>query len=421
MDDNLLRTRDFRLLWLGDAPARLGYQIAQFLLPLLAVAVLGSTAAEVGLVSAALSAPVLVLSLVAGVLADRVPTRALLVACNLVRGAALGVLGLVHAVAGVDLWLLVSIAVLVGCATVVYDIGYQTVLPRVVPIRQLTSGNGVLLASISVAQMAGPALAGFFVQETGLPIAAAATAALFAGALVSFAMLRVPTTGQRGANRARPSVTVGARFVWQCRPIRSLCVQSGLFNLHEQAFLTAFTIYGVRTAGLSGGTVGLVIGAGSAGALVGSLATGRLSARLHAGRVVTTSLVIGSMALAIGVLLSGHGHQVPILAAAFALNGIALAAYNVFAVSLRQTLSPPELLGSVAAVYRLATFGPISVGAVVGGGLVGLIDARTALLAIACSAVCFTALLLPSPLRYVRSVEQAGASQAAQDRDWAAV
>jgi MFS family permease len=403
----VLRSGAFRTLWLGDLAARLGNQILLFLLPLLAVTVLGASATQVGLVSAAQFVPVLVLSLVAGVLVDRTPTRTVLIATNVVRGAAVGVTGLVYAWAGLDFWLLVAVAVTVGSTTVFYDVGYQATLPRVLSLEGLVPGNGILQATNSATQMAGPAVAGVLVQTTGLPPAVATTGALFAGAAVGFCFLHVPDQVPIGPGRSDTSMTAGLRFTWRCRPIRDLCVQSGVFNLHEQAFLTAFLLYGIRGLHLTSGTVGLIVGLGSLGALVGSLVTGRLAGRLHAGAAVTVALFVAAVALLTGRLLAAVIAPAVVLATAFVVNGAAQAVYNVYAVSLRQAIPPPEYLGSVTAGYRLVSFGTIPLGALAGGVLTDAVGAGTALVVIGGSMTVCCLLLLTSPLRSVRDLAEA--------------
>ncbi|OKK04738.1 hypothetical protein AMK26_15660 [Streptomyces sp. CB03234] len=409
----LLRAAAFRRLWTGDLVARLGHQIAQFMLPLTALTALQAGASDVGLVSASQTVPVIALSLVAGVAADRVPTRTLVVACNALRATGFGLLGLVYALSGLELWLLIATAVLIGSATVFYDVGYQATVPRVLTVEQLAAGNGFLQAGVSATQMAGPALAGFLVQSAGLPTALAVTALLFVAAVVSFWTLDAQDRG-RDLTKARAlPLAEGLKFSWRCRPIRDLCVQSGLFNLHEQAFLTVFLIYGVRSAGMSGGEVGLVIGAAAVGALTGALVTGHRSERLHAGRSVLVGLFAAALALLVPTLFAAQSRLVvvAVFLAGFFLNGFAQSLYNVFVVSLRQAIPPQEYLGAVTASYRLVSFGPMPLGALLGGALADLLGAGGALRVVALSMLVCSLFILPSPVKRFRTVRDARTGQ----------
>ncbi|MEV0224787.1 MFS transporter [Streptomyces sp. NPDC050704] len=405
---SLLRLSAFRGLWAGDAVSRLGYQIALYLFPLLAVTELHSSGTQAGLVAASQFVPVVVLSLVAGVLADRARTRSLILICTVIRGAAVALLGVGYALFGLSVWMLIAIAFVVGSATVFYDVGYQSAIPKVLKPGELAAGNGILQASTSATQMAGPALAGVFVQAAGLPFAVTMTCALFAGGAISFWFLRMEESV--AAPPSRPggrALLAGLRFTWKCRPIRDLCVQSGLFNLHEQAFLTAFLIYGVREADMSSGTVGLLIGVASVGALIGSVGTGHLSGRLHAGTTLAAGMIAASLSLLLGALFAQVLPPLWVFAVGFLCNGVGLSAYNVYVMSLRQSIPPQEFMGSVTAAYRLVALGPNPLGALLGGLLADALGAGSALVAVAASLTLTSLLVLASPVRRVRQVEDA--------------
>ncbi len=416
----LLRVPGFRLLLGGDFAARLGYQTAQFLFPLIAVVKLHSTGFQTGLISAAQFVPVVIFSLTAGVIAQRTRTKGLILVTSVIRGAALGMLGLVFSTLGLSIWLLAIAAMVVGSATVFYDTGFQSGIPRLLRPSELARGNGLLQASTSTTQMAGPTLAGLLLQAAGPPLATGIIAAAFLGAVVAFALLKAAdqqwtatTRTSSGAGRAgqepdKRSVLTGLRFTWTCRPVRDLCVQAGMFNLHEQAFLTAFLLFGVRSAHLTAAVVGALIGVASVGALIGSLASGRLSPFLHAGATLTAGLPAASAAFLLGPLLT-HALSVKVaFGAAFLVNGLALGAYNVYSMSLRQAIPPPESLGSVIASYRMVSWGLIPVGALVGGTLADTLGPHNALLTIAASMTLVSLLLLVSPLKRIRRVEDAG-------------
>lgn len=407
---SMINVSGFPQLWCGDCIARLGYQISEFLFPLVAVVKLHSSGFEAGMISGSQFVPVVVLSLTAGALADRADTRGLVLISSAVRGAALAVMGLVYALWGLTLWVVLIAAVVVGSATVYYDVGFQSAIPRLLRPSELGRGNGLLQASTSATQMIGPALAGLLLQTAGLPLATGVTAAAFLGATIAFGLLKAarPQPADDGTTARRHSILTGLRFTWGCRPVRDLCVQSGMFNLHEQAFLTAFLLFGVRTARLGSGAVGVLIGLASAGALIGSVVSGWFSARLHTGATVTAGLITASAAFMLGPLLITLLPAELVFGSAFLINGIALGAYNVCAVSLRQAIPPPEFIGSVTASYRMVSLGLIPVGGLLGGFLVDAIGPRAALLAIAISMTLTAMLLLASPLKHIRKIDQAG-------------
>ena len=163
---SLFASGSFRPLWLGESAGRFGFQLTNFLLPLIAVTALNASGTQVGLIATVQFLPVVAFALVAGALAGRSPLRALLVSCNAVRAAALAFLLAVRAAGGLTIGSLLVVAVLVGAATVFYDVGFQAAIPRAVPVEQITPAKGLLQATYSVSEMGGPAIAGLLLQDS---------------------------------------------------------------------------------------------------------------------------------------------------------------------------------------------------------------------------------------------------------------
>ncbi|MDQ3402096.1 MAG: MFS transporter [Actinomycetota bacterium] len=397
----------FRLLWLGETAGRFGFQLTNFLLPLIAVTALNASGTQVGLISTAQFLPVVLFALVAGAMVGRAPLRVLLVSCNAVRAGALGLLGAVHAAGGLNLAAMLVVAVLVGTATVFYDVGFQASIPHVLAVGQIAPANGLLQAMYSVSQLAGPALAGALLQTLGVGTALVTALTLFLGALTSFALLRTARNDPSKAESLLRSIGRGARYVWRCRPIRDLCMQAGVFNLFEQAFLTAFMVFAVRELSLSAGVVGLVIGIGSLGALGGALIAPTVRF-VRVGVLVCSALPLAAFTFLLVPLLVWMfpGAVVP-LVVAFLLNGVALSFFNVFAVSLRQSIPPPDLLGASTATYRLMSFGPIPLGALLGGVAIDLLGGSAALWLIGGMATVLCLAFVGSPLRSLTDVTRA--------------
>ncbi|MFF4231118.1 MFS transporter [Streptomyces sp. NPDC001820] len=406
---SLLGQPVFRLLWTGESAGRLGFQLANFLLPLIAVTVLHESGTRVGVISTAQFVPVVLFALVAGALAGRWPLRGLLVACNALRAGALGFVVSMHAAVGLHFLHLIIAAAVVGVATVFYDVAYQASIPQIVPVEGLSRANGLMQATYSVTQLAGPALAGFLTQSLGMPVAVGTACALFMGALLSFVAmppLLQAHSSQAPASLAK-SIRQGLGFVWRCRPLRDLCLQAGVSNLLEQAFLTAFMVYSVRDLGMSGGTVGLVVGAGGVGALVGSLTAPRIR-RVRVGVLVSTALPAAGLAFVlVPASITAFAGAAPPLMLAFALNGAAVSVFNVYAVSLRQSIPPEELLGSATASYRLVSFGTFPIGALLGGTLIDAVGGVATLWLIALMLTVSLSMFFGSPLKGVPSIEQA--------------
>ncbi|MFI2783645.1 MFS transporter [Streptomyces sp. ALB3] len=405
--------RDFRNVWVGESAAHFGTQLTNFLLPLVAVTALHASGTEVGLISAVQFIPIVLLSLVAGVVVDRHPPRRTLVITSVARGAVLALLGVAQATQGLTITHVVAAAAVVGTATVFYEVAYQSTIPKIVSVDSIPSANGLHQATYSVSQLAGPSVAGFLVGKTGLSPTFAVAAAFFVGATLGGALLRDVKAPGVPRQSALHTIASGLRYTWSLRPLRDLCTQAGLSNLHEQCFLTVFLIFAARELGLSGTAIGLVIGVGSVGALAGSLVAARIGARTTVGRTLTGGVVLAAAGLLLVPLVVvpdlGAVVLVALLALAFVVNGFGVALFNVFAVSLRQAIPPEHQLGAVTASYRLVALGTLPVGAFAGGALSDALGAGRAIWVVGVSYLCVSFWLMFSPLRSATTLQQARA------------
>jgi MFS family permease len=181
------RDRRYRRLWGSVGVSLLGSEITVLAMPLAAVGVLDASAGEVALLSAAGTAPFLLLGLPAGSWVDRWPRRTLMVRTDVLRAVLLGSVPLAYALGALTLAHLAVVAFAVGALSVFFDVAALSVLPALVPRRDLAAANGSLEAARAVAQTSGPAVGGVLVQAVSAPVALLADGVSF---LVSALLLR---------------------------------------------------------------------------------------------------------------------------------------------------------------------------------------------------------------------------------------
>ena len=129
----LLGNRDFLKLWTGQTISQFGSQVTQLALPLVAAVTLRATPRQMGLLGAAEFAPFLLLGLFAGVWADRLPRRPLLIAADLARAALLLGIPLAAAIGALRIELVYAIALLTGVGTVFFEVLMLEAVRRHVP------------------------------------------------------------------------------------------------------------------------------------------------------------------------------------------------------------------------------------------------------------------------------------------------
>ncbi|MEU4481969.1 MFS transporter [Micromonospora sp. NPDC023966] len=427
----LLRDRDFRRFWSGQTISVVGAQITAFTIPLFAVTQLGADASDVALLRVLETIPFVVLALPVGVWLDRHAPRPAMMVANLGRAG----LVVVTAVAGLlgllQVGTLAVALLLVGAATVVFDIAYLSYLPRLVPPGQLVDGNSKLSLSDSAAQVGGPGLSGLLVQTITAPAALLVTGLTYAMSALSLHRLRhrdVPSNtrlggdsptaepidapgGRRGLAFAGRQIREGLRLVTTERYLRVICLEAFTFNLFVQFGETLVVVYALNDLHLSAAALGLFISLGSVGAVLGAALAPHAVRAVGFGPAFTAGTAVGCAAPLL-VPLAGTAPQFagPLIAMSHFLAGAGVAISVIGSVTLRQSVTPPRLLARVNAVMRLASYSALPIGSAAAGVLSEATTVRTGLFIGAAGLALPVLILLLSPIPRLRDSFDAGST-----------
>ncbi len=409
----LWRHADFRKLWIGQTISQFGSQVTLVTLPLVAALTLGATPAQMGILGAAEYAPFLALGLVAGIWVDRLPRRPILIAADLARTALLAVIPVAAWLGALRMELLYVVAALAGCATVFFDVAYQSYLPALVRRDELAEGNSKLEASRSVAQIAGAGLAGGLVQLLTAPVALLVDAASFLLSAAVLGRIRAaePAAMRRPATRRlRAEIGEGLRVVFGNPLLRPIAACTATSNFFGSIGLAVFVLYVTRELRLAPGLVGVVFAAGNGGALLGAAVAGRVTRRCGLGTAIIGAIALGGIArLLLPLAGSLPAVALPLLVAAWALLGVGVI-YDIGQVSLRQAITPDHLLGRMNATMRFLVWGTIPLGSLAGGALGEWLGLRPTLVVGALGSLLAPLFPLLSPVRALREQPTSPAS-----------
>lgn len=391
----------------------MGDQLKEFAIPLIAVSVLHVTATELGVLSAAQWLPFLVLALPLGVIVDRYRRRRLLVFSETGRGLLLVGLVIAAALNALAFPLLLIGVVALGALTVIYEVGYQSAIPSLVPRASLSSANARIQATVAAGEIGGPGLGGLILQLLGTTVTLAVNAAAYLVSALALLLMRseepVPDPTRR---RFLDELRDGVRHVTRDRYLLANVGFSALYNPFAQWVVILLMVYAVHDLGLEAGQIGIVFSVGAAGALIGAAAAARLATHLRIGTILMLCAAVECGALLLIPVVDAAwapAAVIVVLAVVMAVNGAGTAVSNVFLITIRQLRTPDHLLGRVNATMRTITYGTIPVGALV-GGLVG--DWLGPRLGIAVGAILclFTVLwVCLSPLRSIRHLDDLAA------------
>ena len=367
----LWRDGEFLKLWGGQSISELGSQVSQLALPTVAILLLGATPFQVGLLTALEFLAFPTLGLVAGVYADRLRRRPIMIACDLARMVALASVPIAFAFNALTMLQLYAVALVTGVGTVFFDVSYQSYLPALISRADLVEGNSKLQFSGSLAQMAGLVLAGFLIQVVGAARAVAVDAGSFLVSVLSLWWIRRPEpapkpVSESGRSGFRSEMWEGIRFVFSNPTIWKIAGSTSTSNLGSNIFFAVYLIFAYRVLHLSPGVVGLVFGAGAVGGLLGALSASWIARQIGLGPTLLVTIIAFGLG-ALLVPLAQLGFAVPLLLASSMIGSFANPVYNINQVSLRQAITPDRVQGRMNATVRTVIWGTIPIGAFIGG------------------------------------------------------
>lgn len=358
-------SRAFNALWLGTGSANLGDGIALFTLPLLALAV-GATPAGVAAVTSALTMAWLVFGLHAGLLVDRLPRRALLVTVNATRAGVLLALAGLHANDALGLPTVIVAAGVLGVTETLADTALTSTVPLVVRADARTRANARIEAIVNVTnQLAGPPLAGLLIG-IGMTLAVATGSVLYALSVAAVAAVVVRPDATPSASIAAPTgVSAGLRHLWGQPALRALTLFTAAMNVVWAAWTALFVIYAVRPGplDLTPAQYGFLLTAMAIGGLVASTTADALRRRFGAGRL----LVADAAGTVLLVAPAAVGAPLWAVGAGAVVAGSGASIWRILVATMRQDLTPPDLLGRTYSASRVVSWGVLPVAAALAG------------------------------------------------------
>jgi predicted MFS family arabinose efflux permease len=360
---SVLRERDYRLLFCGQAVSLLGDGMIPVALAF-AVIGLGGSASEVGLVFTARSLALVACLLAGGVVADRLSRRRVMVGADLVRVGSQGALAALLIAGSPDVWTIAALAALTGAATGFFNPTSTGLLPAVVGPEGLQQANALRGLTMATGNIAGPIAAGALVSTAGAGWALAIDAATFA---TSAAFLGGMRLGPHAALQGR-SVLADLREGWDAFRSRAwlwtFVAAASLMNLLAGCWIVVGPVVAEQELG-GAAAWGLILSVSGAGALGGGL----LALHAHPRRpllLVTLSVSVFCLPLALLAL----GLPAEVIALGALLSGAGLMLSNTVWESTLQRHIPASTLSRVTAYdwfgsmafqpLGLALWGPVA-------------------------------------------------------------
>jgi MFS family permease len=374
-----LREPAFRNLFAGQALSRLGDRIAPIALAF-GVIQSGGSAGELGLVVAAGSIPFALFALAAGVWADRIPRRRVMIASDAVRALVQLATGLLLITGSAEIWMLAALAAVYGTGDAFFWPAMNGLLPETIATDRLQEANALLGTAQSSSNILGPVIAGVLIAlvDPGGAILLDAVTFVFSIAFLLRLTPRAVDVGEEPAPAAEEGFLEQLRGGW--REVRSRTwVWTGLIALsaYHVIVLPSVFVLGPILAHreLDGASDWATITAGFG---VGAVAGQVLIYRLPFKRPMRASM-IGFVVASSQAAIIGSGLPVLGIAALEALTGVAVSvAFTLWETSLQQHI-PSRALSRVSSYDFTASAGLMPIGLALAGPFSGAVGLHAAL------------------------------------------
>ena len=360
------KSRPFTYLWINTLGFALVQATQRFAFVWL-VLELGRGSGAAGLVSFALGIPVLFMTIPAGVLADRMDRRTLVLASQLAAVAVTLAAGIIVFVGAMTTGVALILALGVGATVAVGLPVRNAIVPTVVERGRLMNAIVMMSMSMNVSQIIGPAFGGLAIAIWGIGGAFIAQGVVLLIGTAALIPLAVPRARAAAENRAPiEDLREGLHFVWNHRGIRTLILLlcgSSMFMIGP--FTALLPLIAKEDLGKEALAASLLFAFMGAGMMIGSLALASMPGLRNKGGWFLGSMIMG------GLILAGIGLSpwYPLTATLMFVGGLG----GGFFMNLNQTLvqanTPHELMGRVVSIHTLGFQGLGPFGALLAGAL----------------------------------------------------
>lgn len=367
---DVLRDAAYSRLWLSILVAAFGGQISALALPLTAVLLLQATPAQMGVLGAIGIVPFVLFLLPAGVWLDRARALPVYLAGEVLLAGIVAIVPLAWALDALHMSLVCAVAFCAGCVAVTSGTAAQMLLTQIVPRERLVEAHGKNAFAGSVAEIAGPAMAGALVKFVGAPLTLLMNAALL---LASAALLRRVRPVEAPRNNARGhfwnDLKLGIRFVTGQRLLISMALAVGIWQVCQTSAMVVQVLFATRELGLADYQLGMCFMASGVGTIAASVFGHRVSRRVGPGPCLILGFAVsGAGWLQLALAPPGAAAVVSFVVMLLCFGaGTAFIFMNMLA--LRQAVTPPALLGRMTGTMRWLTLLPAAPGALLGGYL----------------------------------------------------
>jgi len=359
--------RDFRLLWGGLLISNLGTWMQFTTLGYVVVRLAGGPATAslyIGVLGACNAVPALLLSPVAGVVADRYPRRRVLLLTNLMTSAVALTLALLATTHRLFLWEIFALSS-VRSATQSFDApARQSWVPLLVPREFVGNAIGLNSVAFNGPSVLGPPLAGFLILSVGIAASFYVNAVATLAVVVALGLMKPAPPSSTKRENFVEAVIEGMRFLLTHPVLRSIVTMLVVTCLLVRPYSQLLPAYAAHVVGVDARGLGVLFASSGSGAILGSFVTALIGSRRR-GWV----WFVSALGMALGTLLLGVVHVFAVAVVVLVVIGLCVLSFAGSSNVLLQTLSPDDMRGRSISVFSMIILGFVPLGTLLLGSV----------------------------------------------------
>jgi MFS family permease len=331
----------------------------------------------VALVQASTALPIMLLSLVAGAMADNMDRRRVMVFAQIFMLSVSLALSICAWLGLVGPWTLLLFTFAIGCGSAFFAPAWQASVGDMVPRPEVPGAVALNSMGFNIARSVGPAIGGAIVAAAGAAAAFGVNAASYIALLIVLARWqRPPRTNALPSETLVIAMGAGVRYVWMSPHIRTVLLRAAVFGFGASSILALLPLVAKHLVAGGPLTYGLLLGAFGVGAVTGALSASRLREKLSTEAIVRWAGCIMALAAA---LVAVSTFLVATMAALLLAGGGWVLSLSTFNVSV-QLSAPRWVVARALALYQMAAFGGLAAGSWLWGELAADFGISAALL-----------------------------------------
>ncbi|HUQ95044.1 MAG TPA: MFS transporter [Bryobacteraceae bacterium] len=368
--------RDFRLMWLGACTSSIGtwmQKLAQSWL----VLELSKSSFLLGLDSFLGEIPILLFSLVGGVVADRRDRRHLLIASQLIQMTCAFLLAFLLATNLVKVPYILALSFCTGLAQAFGGPAYQALIPRLVKSEDLPNAIGLNSIQFNLARIIGPVIGGITMAKLGATWCFSLNGLSFIAVIISLLMLHERYVPAENRQSMLESMKEGINFIRKREGLEPLIVLAFLMTLLGVPLIVFLPVFARDVFQAGPNTYSLLLSVSGAGSVTGALGVATFGHIRQKGKFALVMLIL------LGTLIVGFSLSKVLWLSCVLLfiAGAALISCFVMISSLVQLITADEMRGRVMSVYNVAFRGGMPIGSLATGALIPIYSAPSVLAA----------------------------------------